>query len=66
MLIYNDGYYLTVEVDIIDFNEIVEHLIEINGNTKVLLGNSIERNYLESILDVNLEDVDYYKIKLGT
>lgn len=71
MKIYNQSVYKVIEVDTIQYSKIAEHNIkpyhQQPTNTKYLLGNTVELNYLSEILDVEVGELsgsDYFKIIL--
>lgn len=59
---YWDDCYKIYVVDKDTFDSIIDNVCEQLGDIKILLGNSIEKEYLAYILGVEIQDADYYKI----
>lgn len=61
--IYSDYTFLVIETR--KYDEVNQYIISDNPNHKVLLGNSVEQQYLEGIIGIKLDayPCDYYKVK---
>lgn len=61
--IYYDQYFLVIETR--KYNDVVQYIIAESIYHKVLLGNEMERKYLEGIIGIKLEayPCDYYRVK---